>query len=93
VGWFPNGTAAIGIVPYGQGRIIMSNPHPNITGPLAKRFRSTVMTEHARRWGWTEEMIKEGQKLIQQTPDPDGPEPDWALAKAMLFYAYKKASN
>lgn len=93
VGWFPNGTAAIGIVPYGQGRIIMSNPHPNITGQLAERFRGAVMTKHARRWGWTEEMIREGQKLIQQTPDPDGPEPDWALAKAMLFYAYKEASN
>ena len=93
VGWFPNGTAAIGIVPYGQGRIIMSNPHPNITGQLAEGWRRGVMTNHARRWGWTEGMIREGQELIQKTPDPDGPEPDWALAKAMLFYAYQKASN
>jgi hypothetical protein len=93
VGWFPNGTAAIGIVPYGQGRIIMSNPHPNITGQLAERWRRGVMTKHAKRWGWTEEMIKEGQKLIEETPDPDGPEPDWALTKAMLFYAYQKAAK
>jgi glutamine amidotransferase-like uncharacterized protein len=91
VGWFPNGTAAIGIVPYGQGRIIMSNPHPNITGQRAERWRRGVMSTHAKRWGWTEEMIREGQKLIQETPDPDGPKPDWALAKAMLSYAYKKA--
>jgi hypothetical protein len=93
VGWFPNGTAAIGIVPYGQGRIIMSNPHPNITGQLAERWRRGVMTKHAKRWGWTEEMIREGQTLIEETPDPDGPEPDWALTKAMLFYAYQKASK
>jgi len=93
VGWFPNGTAAIGIVPYGQGRIIMSNPHPNITGQLGERWRRDVMITHARRWGWTEEMIREGQKLIQETPDPDGPEPDWALAKAILSYAYKKSHN
>ena len=93
VGWFPNGTAAIGIVPYGQGRIIMSNPHPNITGQLGERWRRGVMSTHARRWGWTEEMIREGQKLIQATPDPDGPKPDWALAKAMLSYAYTKASQ
>jgi glutamine amidotransferase-like uncharacterized protein len=91
VGWFPNGTAAIGIVPYGQGRIILSNPHPNITGQLGEKWRRGVMSTHARRWGWTEEMIREGQKLIQETPDPDGPEPDWALAKAMLSYAYTKA--
>jgi glutamine amidotransferase-like uncharacterized protein len=93
VGWFPNGTAAIGIVPYGHGRIIMSNPHTNITGQLAEKWRHGVMTIHARRWGWTEEMIREGQKLIQETPDPDGPEPDLALARAMLSYAYKKASQ
>lgn len=93
VGWFPNGTAAIGIVPYGQGRIIMSNPHPNITGQRGERWRRGVMSTHARRWGWTDEMIREGQKLIQETPDPDGPEPDWALARAMLSYTYKKASQ
>jgi hypothetical protein len=93
VGWFPNGTAAIGIVPYGQGRIIMSKPHPNINGKRAERWRRVVMSTHAKRWGWTEEMIREGQKLIQETPDPDGPKPDWALAKAMLSYAYTKASQ
>lgn len=93
VGWFPNNTAAIGIVPYGKGRIIMSNPHPNITGVVAKEWRSRIMSAHARRWGWTEEMVRIGEKLIKETPDPDGPDPDWALAKAMLSYAYKKASE
>ena len=93
VGWFPNGTAAIGIVPYGQGRIIMSNPHPNIHGDLAKKWRNNVMDEHARRWGWTERMVQEGRKLIDKTPDPDGAEPDRALTKAMLSYAYKKAQR
>ena len=94
VGWYPNGTAAIRIVPYGQGRIILSNPHPNITGGRADRWRfKGVMGQHAKRWGWTEEMIAEGRKLIKSDKDPDGPEPDWALAKAMLSYAYKKASE
>jgi glutamine amidotransferase-like uncharacterized protein len=94
VGWFPNGTAAIGIVPYGRGRIVMSNPHPNITGERAKKWLAVgVLGVHARRWGWTEQMITEGLKLIETEGDPDGPEPDWALAKSMLSYAYKKASE
>lgn len=93
VGWFPNNTAAIGVVPYGKGRIIMSNPHPNITGGLAKEWRSRIMSIHAKRWGWTEQMVRKGEKLIEETPDPDGPEPDWALSKAMLSYVYKKASE
>jgi glutamine amidotransferase-like uncharacterized protein len=94
VGWFPNGTAAIGIVPYGKGRIIMSNPHPNITGERAWSWLPKgVYGEHARRFGWTEKMIAEGLKLIETEGDPDGPEPDWALSKAMLSYAYKKASQ
>ena len=29
--------------------------------------------------GWTEDMIREGQKLIQETPDPDDPDPDWRI--------------
>jgi hypothetical protein len=68
VGWFPNGTAAIGIAPYGQGRIIMSNPHPNIHGDLAKKWRNNVMDEHARRWGWTEKMVQEGKSWDEMLP-------------------------
>jgi len=94
VGWFPNGTAAIGIVPYGKGRIIMSNPHPNITGKRATQWISGGgLGPHARRWGWTEYMIEDGLKLVKSEGDPDGSEPDWALAKAMLSYALKKASE
>jgi len=92
IGWFPNGTAAIGIVPYGRGRIIMSNPHPNIYGKRtwAWRFKG-VMGRHAKRWGWTDKMIKKGRELIRKDKDPDGPGPDRLLAKAMLRYAYLKA--
>jgi len=94
VGWYPNGTVAIGIVPYGKGKIILSNPHPNIPGQTAMRWAvDGVLGNNARRWGWTENMITEGRKLIQAEGDPDGPEPDWALAKAMLSYAYKEASR
>jgi glutamine amidotransferase-like uncharacterized protein len=94
VGWFPNGTAAIGVVPYGKGKIIMSNPHPNITGAMAwKWFPNGVLGVHAKRFGWTDKMIAEGLNLIRTEGDPDGPEPDWALAKAMLSYAYKEASK
>jgi glutamine amidotransferase-like uncharacterized protein len=92
VGWYPNDTAAIGIVPYGQGRIIMSNPHPNITGEEGRQWwRKLLMGDYARRWGWTEEMLAE--ELKRPYDDPDGPEPDRALAKAMLLYAYQKASQ
>jgi hypothetical protein len=94
VTWFPNGTAAIGIVPYGRGRIILSGPHPNITGQKAEKWREVIMCGDYARWcGLTWQMIRENQKTIQSNPDPDGPEPDWALAKGMLSYACKKASK
>jgi glutamine amidotransferase-like uncharacterized protein len=93
VGWYPNGTVAIGIVPYGHGKIILSNPHPNITGSDAEVWRKTIMTTHARRWGWNDKMIAKGKELIKTNIDIDGPEPDRALSKAMLSYAYKKASH
>ncbi|MFC1516852.1 hypothetical protein ACFL7E_08885 [Thermodesulfobacteriota bacterium] len=94
VGWYPNGTIAIGIVPYGKGRIILSNPHPNITGHRADQWRIEVpMGNHAKRWGWTKQMMAEGKEVVKSNTDPDGPEPDWALAKSMLSYAYKTASD
>jgi hypothetical protein len=94
VAWFPNGTAAIGIVPYGSGRIILSGPHPNWTGERAERVREGMMCGDYARWcGLTEEMIRNNRKIISANPDPDGPEPDWALAKAMLSYAYRKAAD
>jgi hypothetical protein len=94
VAWFPNGTAAIGVVPYGQGRIILSGPHPNITGQNAEKWRERIMCGDYAKWcGLTWEMIRENRKTIQSNPDPDGLEPDWALTKAMLSYAYKKASS
>ncbi len=94
VGWYPNGTVAIGVVPYGKGKIILSNPHPNITGERAwKWFPNGVLGPHAKRFGWTDEMIADGLKLIRTEGDPDGPGPDWALAKAMLSYAFKEGSK
>jgi glutamine amidotransferase-like uncharacterized protein len=93
VGWYPNGTVAIGIVPYGDGRIILSNPHPNITGYRAEIYRYHVMTDHARRWGWNDEMIDKGKEIIKTNKDLDGSKPDWELSKAMLSYAYRKASH
>jgi len=93
VGWYPNGTVAIGIVPYGDGRIILSNPHPNITGDRAEQYRDQVMTIHARRWGWSDEMIDKRKEIIKTNKDLDGSKPDWELSKAMLSYAYKKASQ
>jgi len=94
VAWFPNGTAAIGIIPYGLGRIILSGPHPNWIGRRAEEYREAMMCGDYAKWcGATWEMIRNNRKIIQSNPDPDGPEPDWALAKAMLSYAYKKASR
>ena len=91
VGWYPNGTIAIGIVPYGKGKIILSNPHPNIAGDRAKLWAKEVMGIHCRNWGWTEQMIADGQKLIKDLHDPDGHQPDWSLTREMLNYAHTKA--
>jgi glutamine amidotransferase-like uncharacterized protein len=93
VAWFPNGTAAIAVAPYGLGRVIMSGPHPNITGERAARWREGMMGKYASWYGTTEETIRQNKKTMQANPDPDGEEPDWALAKAMLSYAYKQASK
>ncbi|MFC1533281.1 hypothetical protein ACFL7M_07965 [Thermodesulfobacteriota bacterium] len=91
VGWYPNGTVAIGIVPYGKGHIIMSNPHPNITGKAAEIWLNHSWEIHARQMLWTEGMISREKKILKDMIDPDGPDPDWTLAKAMLQYAYRKA--
>jgi glutamine amidotransferase-like uncharacterized protein len=93
VGWFPNDTPAIGVVPYGKGRIIMSNPHPNITGRRADTWREKLTTAHASRWGWTSSMIEDGRAELRKDKDPDGPDPDLALSRAMLSWAHKKAAQ
>lgn len=93
VAWFPNGTAAVGVVPYGSGRVILSGPHPNITGERVKQWRRGTMGNYAKWFGTTEITIQENWKKMNSNSDPDGPEPDWALSKAMLSYAYKEASQ
>jgi len=94
IGWYPNGTIAMGIVPYGAGRVILSNPHPNQTGVDAARSREEAISgKHARKWGWTDEMMKEMSKIIQENPVPSRQQErdSWNLARAMLLYAYRKA--
>jgi hypothetical protein len=82
---------AQGVTP---GKIILSNPHLNISGQTGMGWVvDSVWGDNARRWGWTERMITEERKLIQTEGDLDGPEPDWALARAMLSYAYKQATK
>ncbi len=96
IGWYPNGTIAMGIVPYKSGRVILSNPHPNQTGPDAVRSREEdISGKHARKWGWTDEMMKGMSKIIQANPVPSRQQErdSWNLAKAMLLYAYRKASQ
>ena len=93
VGWYSDGTVAIGVVPYGNGKIILSNPHPNMSGKGAEIKRKIIMTHHAGRWGWTSEMIDKGLKISETNKDIDGPEPDKALAKSLLAYAFKKAHH
>lgn len=90
VGWYANGKIAIGIVPYGKGHIIMSNPHPNIT---KKDQWIEGWERHARELFWTEDMISKEKAIMKNLMDPDGPEADLSLAKAMLSYAHKKASK
>ena len=93
VAWFPNGTVALAVVPYGSGRVILSGPHPNITGERAEIFRKRIMGNYAKWFRVTENTIQENWGKMNSNPDPDGPEPDWALSKAILSYAYKEASQ
>jgi hypothetical protein len=96
IGWYLNGTIAIGIIPYGSGRIVLSNPLPNRSGPGSELDRERVMSgPTARRWGWTDAMMREIPKILQDNPVPDRQQQIAAdeLAKAMLLYAYKKASK
>jgi glutamine amidotransferase-like uncharacterized protein len=96
IGWYRNGTIAMGVVPYGAGRVILSNPHPNQNGLDAARSREkSINGKHASKWGWTDEMMKEMLKVIEENPVPSRQKErdSWNLAKAMLLYAYRKASQ
>jgi len=94
IGWFPEGGIAIGAIPYGKGQIILTNPHPNIAGGDADTWRwSTGMSNHRMRWGWTSKVSTQGLKKMRTNKDLDGSLPDRSLAKAMLIWAYEKASK
>jgi glutamine amidotransferase-like uncharacterized protein len=94
IGWFSDGGIAIGAIPYGKGQIILTNPHPNIAGAEAETWRwSRGASEHRLRWGWTHQMVAEDAEVMRNSRDPDGSLPDLALAKAMLIWAYEKASK
>jgi hypothetical protein len=93
IGWYPDGTIAMGVVPYGAGRVVLSNPHPNQTGPHAAGSRWGIISgKHAQKWGWTNTMVKEMSKIIQENPVPNSREEEDSrkLAQAMLIYAYQK---
>jgi hypothetical protein len=93
VGWYPNGTIATAIVPYAYGKIILSNPHPNISGRDAMFWRNFIMNAYAKRWGWSFKMFLKGREVNKTNKDLDGPKPDQEFSKAMLLWAYKKASH
>ncbi|MCK4222456.1 MAG: hypothetical protein KAX25_06235, partial [Dehalococcoidia bacterium] len=94
IGWFPNGTAAMAIVKYGDGHLYMIAPHPSMTlENSCDVIRKKTMGSNARRWGWSEEQIKEAQSALDKEGDPDGPEPDLILMKAILKDAADRAST
>ena len=67
IGWFPNGTVAIGVVRYGDGHLYMVAPHPSITlensGAFMKRL---VSGPYARAWGVTEEQVSEALSILDE---------------------------
>jgi hypothetical protein len=38
-------------------------------------------------------MIEDGRAELRKDKDPDGPDPDLALSRAMLSWAYRKAAQ
>jgi len=92
IGWFPNGTASMGIVKYGEGHLYLISPHPAMTmenaGDLIKYH---VMGTHAKRWGWDERCIKMAQEAFDREGDPDGPDSDYILMKAILQDASERS--
>lgn len=104
VGWFPNGSRAIGIVKYGNGHLFLVPPH------VSQTYES-VLNLYIRRWeneeswrhgirgrtsGISERECKkffdEGKSILLKEGDPDGRKHDRLLAKAMLINAATRAS-
>lgn len=93
IGWFPNGTAAIAIVKYGDGHLYMVAPHPNLT--LENSFdwtRRFVAGRLPRIWGLNDEQINESLSVLDGEGDPDGSTPDLTLMKVILKDAADRAS-
>jgi glutamine amidotransferase-like uncharacterized protein len=93
VGWFPNGTAAIAIVKYGNGHLYMVAPHPNITlGNSSDWIKGLIAGKVPRRFGLNDQQINEAVSILDKEGDLDGPAPDLMLTKAILKDAAERAS-
>lgn len=93
IGWFPNGTAAIAMVKYGDGCLYMLAPHPNLT--LENSFDYTmweISGDYPRTWGLSDKDIEEAVSILENEGDADGPDPDLILMKAILKDASDRAS-
>jgi hypothetical protein len=92
LGWFPNGTAAMGIVKYGEGHLYLISPHPSMTlensGAIIKMV---TMGRHAKHYGWDEKQITTANEILDAEGDPDGPDPDYILMKAILQDAWERS--
>ena len=93
IGSFPNEKAAIAIVRYGDGHLYMVSPHPNLTlensGDWTRRF---LAGNYPRMYGLSDGQINEAVAILDKEGDPDGPEPDLLLMKAILKDAADRAS-
>jgi len=73
-----------------------ANPHPNQTGVDAARSREEAISgKHARKWGWTDEMMKEMSKIIQENPVPSRQQErdSWNLAERCFYTPTGRHSN
>jgi hypothetical protein len=93
IGSFPNGTAAIGVVKYGNGNVYLVAPHPNLNLDNAiTGTKNIVSSSYAKLFGVSDEQMTEALSILEKEGDPDGSTPDLTLMRAILQDAAARAS-
>ena len=87
IGWWPDGSLAIGIVKFGKGNVFLIGPHPELTidDPSDLQKAIDIMSgPEAERMGVPPTIREESVAILLKEGDPDGRIPDQKLINALL---------